>query len=70
MSETLTGKQRFRSERPLFGAERLVLQVQVAYHGVEFLGGFADTVDYTFWRDARTTDLPNPYPITTEREDA
>lgn len=58
MSETLTGKTRYRAEGRLFSTHVLILQVECKRpdgppdgHGLpQYLAG-------TFWRDARTEDL-------------
>jgi hypothetical protein len=65
ITRTLTGQQRYRQKKRLFGAPLLVLQVEVRESGVRFVNYNvsieAETIDRTFWRDAEPGDfLPVP----------
>jgi hypothetical protein len=55
---TLTGRQRHRVEKRLFGREVLVLQVELRDSGFHVDNtGYGQDVDITYWRDARVTDI-------------
>jgi hypothetical protein len=55
---TLTGRQRYRVRKSVFGGESLVLQVEIRESGfhVDHTGCGQD-VGITYWRDARVTDI-------------
>lgn len=53
----LTGHWRHRSERALFGRERLVLQLQERGLLTTYSAGHCDTQWVTRWRDAKASDL-------------
>lgn len=56
MSETLTGRRRFRSKRK-WGRETLILQVEVNRSQYDWDYGYGRTSKWTEWRDATTKDL-------------
>lgn len=56
MTETLTGRRRYRVMRK-WGREKLVLQVEVTSRETSFIGGYVDHFNWTRWRDATTADL-------------
>lgn len=57
MTDKLTGRQRYRS-RKIWGREVLILQVE--QHASYYDPNFCEIEHYTFWRDAKTTDLLSP----------
>jgi hypothetical protein len=64
MTETPTGKRRFRTHSNIFGKTWLVLQVEVKVEETEYRTDYSGLVpkcagpySYTQWRDARLTDL-------------
>lgn len=58
VKDKLTGRRRVRSEKRLFRAPVLVLQVEVQTAGyeVDSHGGGRD-LEFTWWRDARIEDI-------------
>ena len=55
---SLTGRTRYRTYRPLFSSNKLVLQVEVhvkGYHVDHYL--LSNDIDYKYWRDATVEDV-------------
>jgi hypothetical protein len=53
----LTGRKRYRIEKPLFRKPRLVLQLEETGRETEFLGGYIEHYTVNRWRDATVEDL-------------
>lgn len=63
MSDTLTGKTRFRTlHRGIwpFNSKKLVLQVEVQFAIPCVIDGRNETLPDWYWRDAEYNDLPLP----------
>lgn len=57
MSETKTGKQRYRLHKTCFGKPLLVLQIEVKRSDFVSYGPTVECETYTMWRDASLEDL-------------